>query len=305
VSDARLVGEYSYQSVGDEVACSGDVDGDGGVDIIAHGSNMFIDDSRFGAVTVVEMPLSGEADYADSHSLEITPSEDLNTGGNFGLAVVTTDQNGDGQNDLVVTAPTAYEAEGAVYTFYGPLSGSLTEADADVRFYAEGEGLLGMDAASVGDTNHDGFDDIAVSASQYGLGVVYIPWTDPTASAVMMVDAEVKIRADVRRGFGYFVHDLGDLNGDGEIDLGVAEMKYPSSDATIFWGPFDTSGIIPSSAADVHLVGDGSSDYVYSVMSNMGDWNSDGAPELLVGSEEHTGTSYLSGIVYLIPGMGL
>jgi len=26
---------------------------------------------------------------------------------------------------------------------------------------------------------------------------------------------------------------------------------------------------------------------------------------LLVGSEEHTGTSYLSGIVYLIPGMGL
>ena len=108
-----------------------------------------------------------------------------------------------------------------------PLSGSLTEADADVRFYAEGEGLFGADAASVGDTNHDGLDDIAVSASQYGLGVVYIPWTNPTATTVMMVDAEVKIRADVRRGFGDYVHDLGDLNMDGEIDLGVAEMKYP------------------------------------------------------------------------------
>ena len=63
--------------------------------------------------------------------------------------------------------------------------------------------------------------------------------------------------------------------------------------------------MISSSAADVHLLGDGSSDYIYAVMSNIGDWNGDGAPELMVSSYEHTGTSYLSGIVYLIPGMGL
>jgi hypothetical protein len=115
----------------------------------------------------------------------------------------------------------------------------------------------------------------------------------------------VKIRADVRRGFGYFIHDLGDLNQDGEADFGVAEMKYPSSDTSIFFGPFNTRGVIASSSADVHLQGDGSSDYLYSVMKNMGDWNGDGAPELMVGSYEHTGTHYLSGIIYFIPGMGL
>jgi len=66
-----------------------------------------------------------------------------------------------------------------------------------------------------------------------------------------------------------------------------------------------TRGVIASTSADVHLPGDGSSDYLYSVMENIGDWNGDGAPQWMVGSDAHTGTHDLSGIVYFVPGMGL
>jgi hypothetical protein len=236
----------------------------------------------------------------------LVPSDSLGvTGDYFGYNAVVFDQNADGQSDITITATNAHEGAGGAYTFFGPLSGSYTEEDADVQFYSEGGGILGIGAAVIGDTNGDGVEDIALGASQYGLGAVYIPWTDTAASIVLLTDADVKIRADVRRGFGYFIHDLGDLNQDGEADLGVAEMKYPSSDANIFFGPFNTRGVIASSSADVHLQGDGSSDYLYNVMENIGDWNGDGAPELMVSSVEHTGTHYLSGIIYFIPGMGL
>jgi hypothetical protein len=252
------------------------------------------------------MPRSGNSTFADSHTAILVPSDSIgDTGAYFGYNAVVFDQNADGQSDITITADNAHGGAGGAYTFFGPLSGSYTEEDADVQFYSEGGGILGIGAAVIGDTNGDGVEDIALGASQYGLGAVYIPWTDTAASIVLLTDADVKIRADVRRGFGYYVHPLGDLNQDGEADFGVAEMKYPSSDTSIFFGPFNTRGVIASSSADVHLQGDGSSDYLYNVMENIGDWNGDGAPELMVSSYEHTGTHYLSGIIYFIPGMGL
>jgi len=304
--DAVLVGDANRQGVGSNILCTSDVDGDGSTDLISHDSNSELGVYGQGGVAVLQMPTTGTAYFSESYTALITPSDELGpTGDYFASETLAHDQNGDGLTDLTVTAFEAHEGAGAAYTFFGPLSGSYTEEDADVEFYSEGGGLLGIGAAVIGDTNGDGIEDIALGASQYGLGAVYIPWTDTAASIVLLTDADVKIRADVRRGFGFFVHNLGDLNEDGEADLGVAEMKYPSSDANIFFGPFNTRGVIASSSADVHLQGDGSSDYLYNVMENIGDWNGDGAPELMVSSVEHTGTHYLSGIVYFIPGMGL
>jgi hypothetical protein len=304
--DSVLFGDANLQGIGSQIMCSEDVDGNGKTDIISYDGNSQLGDAGEGGVAVLDFPQSGSVNFSSHYTALITPSDELGpTGDFFASETLAHDQNGDGLTDLTVTAFEAYEGAGAAYTFFGPLSGSYTEEDADVEFYSEGGGLLGIGAAVIGDTNGDGVEDIALGASQYGLGAVYIPWTDTAASIVLLTDADVKIRADVRRGFGFFVHNLGDLNEDGEADLGVAEMKYPSSDANIFFGPFNTRGVIASSSADVHLQGDGSSDYLYNVMENIGDWNGDGAPELMVSSVEHTGTHYLSGIVYFIPGIGL
>jgi hypothetical protein len=98
------------------------------------------------------------------------------------------DLDGDGFRDLAVGAPGHDGGDaanpvvdaGAVYVWFGPLSGSLVTSTAEVRLIGEaGADFAGSAIADVGDVDHDGLDDLAISAPYAdgafpGAGRVYL-----------------------------------------------------------------------------------------------------------------------------------
>src|SRR5262249_28616098 len=92
----------------------------------------------------------------------------------FGQALASADVNGDGYSDVVAGAE-LYDSpdadEGVVFVFYGGASG-LSDGTAAARANAVLQGDVGMGkfghaVAGLGDTDGDGYDDIAVGAPDF------------------------------------------------------------------------------------------------------------------------------------------
>jgi len=154
-----------YLLLGSELASLGDVTGDGINDIYVtapggtfHHGYVFKGD---GTVT----------------SISSTPdiSIDGSVGDELGLSVVSSDWDGDGETDLIVTHPgfTDGTNSSGLAIYLGPgLSGTLTAGDADVIV-----GLPGDDTGSnstVTDMDGDGIDDIIVSDPGHSTNDGYI-----------------------------------------------------------------------------------------------------------------------------------
>ena len=85
------------------------------------------------------------------------------------------DANGDGLDDLLVSAPFG-DSEGrggSVFLYLNQGSGLQQESFVEIRG-AGPEGQFGLAVTSVGDINKDGFDDFAVGSPYEGTGVVYL-----------------------------------------------------------------------------------------------------------------------------------
>jgi hypothetical protein len=144
-------------------------------------------------------------------------------GDDFGWAAENLgDIDGDGVNDMIISAPRHMEAgsqTGKVYVFSGADGSLITSAtgDADDR--------LGWGASAAGDVNNDGVPDFIAG----GIGS-----NDPSSpnfleGHVLIVSGAVghPILADLEdnagEGFGYDVASAGDVDGDGcdEVIIGA------------------------------------------------------------------------------------
>jgi len=96
-------------------------------------------------------------------------------GAGFGFSLATLDANGDGGDDLLVSAPFSDNngRGGAVYLY---LNKAYTlQQDRFIEIRGSGpEGQFGLALTRAGDINKDGFDDFAVGAPYEGAGVVYL-----------------------------------------------------------------------------------------------------------------------------------
>src|SRR6185503_4629641 len=85
-------------------------------------------------------------------------------------AAIAGDINGDGFDDLVAGAPhgpIVFVDPGRAYVFFGPVSGALPAAAADVILTGEAlNDLFGTSVAPAGDVNNDGLADFLVGAEQ-------------------------------------------------------------------------------------------------------------------------------------------
>jgi hypothetical protein len=130
------------------------------------------------------------------------------------------DINGDGQKDLLISAPGAEAGHGAVQILDGKSFKALS------RLSGKRLGLMdfGRAAGPAGDLNADGYTDIVAAGRLADQGRVYVWFGGPQG---LSRDPNLRVQAaDEGGGYGAWVAPAGDLDGDGRDDLVVsAELE--------------------------------------------------------------------------------
>jgi hypothetical protein len=235
----------------------------------------------------------------------------------FGLSYSGGDVNGDGLDDILTGTDAGSVVGGGygeAYLFYGPISGAHTGLTADVLMTGEYPGgVTALTSSIIGDANGDGYEDLVVNAPQAGYGAAYFVFGSPSLIDMGLQDAGLKIRGeDSERKFARFVSPLGDLNQDGDLDIGFSCYVSNDEDATeilLFWGPFAPSGTTLQAFADADVVlEDENYNTAQEAIKNVGDLNGDTVPDLFVGGDLYGGgdsTTGFYGVGYLISGVGI
>ncbi|QOJ24926.1 MAG: FG-GAP repeat protein [Gammaproteobacteria bacterium] len=227
----RVNGLAVAEDPGNFVSSAGDFNGDGFDDMIlgspvAHSSYLiFGKASGFDAVLNLTHLNADKGFRLDG----IATGDTVNTAG---------DVNGDGFDDLIISAPYADlngESSGSSYVVFGKAEGmneslDLSSLDGSNGFRLDGEAAgdhAGYSISTAGDVNGDGFDDLIVGA----------PGVDPNDSSYVVfgkasgfsavlglssLDGDNGFRLDGEREFsgaGSSVSGIGDFNGDGFDDL--------------------------------------------------------------------------------------
>jgi hypothetical protein len=240
-SEVAFVGIHAGDAVGSALG-SGDENGDGSVDI-AIGIPSDVTGGIRGAVLVVEGPLTAASTDLSAAAARI---EGQTPGSDSGRSVALDgDVNGDGMDDLVLGAPD--EGAGRVSIFFGPVSGTATTADADLRYDSDGTAYdVGFAVAWAGDTDGDGTDDLLVAAPLGSLNGAVLLFYGADLAAEDGPISSAAVGAAVL-GTGYAspgLAPIGDVSGDGLPDV---QAGGPG----IHWSPL--AGGIDADEADLWL----------------------------------------------------
>ena len=242
-----LTSATSYAFFGTSVANAGDVNGDGYSDVIVGtlgggGESAYI---YFGSKT-------GIADAA-LPSVTLTGSYGNQTRGSFGASVSSAgDVNGDGFSDVLVGAPSA-NGSGTAALFLGSNSGTNTTA-ASVFYGVAGGDQFGINVATAGDVNGDGYSDILIKSAR---GPVYLyqgsssgfPGSVLTTAANTTYTDGVDATGDTEFTTHQSVASAGDVNGDGYSDVisGVYETSTKTGTSYVYYG----NGAVGHNASNV------------------------------------------------------
>ena len=221
------------------------------------------------------------------------------------------DTDGDGTNELLVGAyfeSTGGEGAGCVYLVRGTVSGTVSLGDAELALHGvQADQGLGYPRTLCdgSDLNGDGYSDLILGSGDFDTDVqyagavfVFFGPVDPgdslaTADAVLLGEGYSD-----KAGTSTAV--LGDVSGDGEVDLlvgapGDDEQSGSAGAAYLVLGPFE--GSMTLSDADAKMLGEDFQDYAGYAVAAAGDVDMDGAPDMLIGAHG-------AGKVHLILGPG-
>lgn len=232
----------------------------------------------------------------------------------FGYALAAGDIDGNGQPDLIVSAPfntndPARYQSGAVYVYFAP------DFTTRVALYASTMNKsLGLGVAS-GDVNGDGIADLLMSAS--GKVLVYFGVDFNVAAFDPAIDSPNITLTSAAAGFGKAIAVIGDLDGDlttAEIAIGApgAVINLYRDTGSVFIVRGSATGtvsldVVPQAALLVRMNGAGLFNRFGAALSALGDVDGDGKPDFAVGAPMAdvttlSGQNLLSGKVYLFKG---
>ncbi len=167
-ADVILLGEEAGDLGGGYLCTVGDLDGDGGDDLLHGAAQNDSGGTASGAAWLLLASTLGRASYIDMGLADAEfagEDEDDLAGAGVGEAG---DVNGDGALDLLIGANGKDTQGGGAYLIYGPITGSVDLDEADVRWRApDTDVYLGTIPIGFGDTNGDGYPDVALSADRY------------------------------------------------------------------------------------------------------------------------------------------
>jgi hypothetical protein len=278
----------NFNQFGLESACAGDVDSDGFADII---SGTPTDSTAFFSAGRVDV-FSGH----DGHILFTFLGDQSND--RLGWSVASAgDADADGYADVVAGAPLPPSGSGPAYVrLWSGRTGALLHEFSGVSVGDQ----FGLAVAGVGDIDHDGHDDVAISATQddtagSNFGAVRI-YSGRTYALLRFIPG-----TQTAAEFGYSVAGAGDIDVDGTPDVIVGTRLHATANGTSSGSASVFSG---ATGSLLHFFpGPSSFDNAGWSVDGAGDADGDGRLDLVVGIPFADGTAPNSGIVRVYSGL--
>lgn len=288
---------------GKSVAAAGDVNGDGHDDILIGAGDYSGPEVGEGKVYLFYGTASGAT------ASPVWTFESNQAGAALGYPVEGLgDVNGDGYADVIVGANGYTDGEteeGVAFAFYGSPSGLPATPNWTVESNNE-TAHMGHAVSSAGDVNGDGYDDAVVGAWNYTgavneCGKAWVYLGGPSGLSTTAVwSMEGTQEGD---NYGFWAHNVGDVNNDGYSDIMVAAKRYDDvymdeGIAFLFLG----SPTGPSTTPAWTMEGGNDECEFGDQFGPAGDVNGDGYDDLVIGAHYYTNTQWKEGAAFLFYG---
>ena len=292
-------GDDSQDGFGYSVANCGDVNQDGAIDWVVGAPGALNNGIRVGSIRVFS-GLDGSALYT------VYGSE---TNSSFGNPVSGAgDVDADGYDDFIAGSPYSSNSRpqgGRAQVYSGQTGALILDEKGDLKDQL----FLGWSVSALGDLDLDGFDDILVGTLQYdadncpsseGFAWAY---SGQTGGALYQYQGDAA--DDV---FGISVHGCGDVNRDGSPDfiIGAPQSNNTGGIGGCGGGPGYARLYSGRTGIALYtLMGRELSDNFGIAVSDLGDVNLDGFPDIAVGANLTYDSGGKFGSVYVFGGNDL
>ena len=239
----EIDGTQAFGFFAESGTTNGDFDGDGLSDLVFGEWGFLRSGQTVGRAYLYMAPGIRPTGVVNASSMDATWDWDGGlTSARLGMAADAADWTGDGYDDLGMSAPYG-DANGAVsggvYFFWGGASGwsgTLPTSGADLVVTGSAGYGAGRYFGDVGDTDIDGWGEVAIDAVGYrdgddfGATFVLSPgiWSGTvdvtTASLFRVVGTSETL---------YHRNSAGDIDGDGASDLVIARQQFDSQRGTV------------------------------------------------------------------------
>lgn len=320
-ADASFLGENPGDKAGFAVSGVGDTNGDGLDDLLIDASQNSDSGYQAGQVYLV---LGKESGWATDTSLSQADASFLSAQVRGRMeAVAGGDVNGDGLADLLIGAwrlNTIAANCGEVFVILGKESGWAMRTplvDSDASFTGELLGnWAGYSVASAGDVNGDGLADILIGAPgdddhgrQAGEAYLVLGKTSGWAMGTSLSQADASFRPEwTYNRIGTTVSGAGDVNQDGLDDFiinAVIDDQGGMGAGRVYLILGQTSGWAQNTElvdAPVTFWGEEGGDHAGTSLASLGDVNSDGFADILIGAPDNDAGGEDAGRAYLLLG---